>query len=143
MKYFAMIEGRQYGPMELDDLVREGVRPDTYVWCKGMPDWIQAEEVPDICRYFRQRLSGTLPSQKNPPYDSERIRAAEEEEQERLLNQLPPMARDLVRRSGIKLTKENLPDLEHQRVPKALPIILYIACLILILIGFLVFKLNA
>ena len=142
MKYFAMIEGRQYGPMELDDLVREGVRPDTYVWCKGMADWVQAKEVPDICRYFRQRLSGTLPSQKNPAYTAGKARVAEEEEQERLLSQLPPMARDFVRKSGIKLTKENFPDLEHQHVPKALPVLLYIACLILILIGFLVFKLT-
>lgn len=135
MKYFAMIGGRQYGPMELDEMVREGVRPDTYVWCKGMDDWTTADEVPDICRYFRQRLSGTLPSQMYGVPDPERLKAMDEEEQERLLNQLPPMARDLVRKSGIKLTKENFPDQEH-RFPKALPIILYICCLILMLIGF-------
>lgn len=136
-----MIEGRQYGPMTLDEMVREGVRPDTYVWCKGMDDWTQAEEVPDICRYFRQRLSGTLPSQRGPSAsDLERMRVAEEEEQERLLSQLPPMARDLVRKSGIKLTKENIPDMERQRVPKYLPVILYIFCLICILIGFLIMK---
>lgn len=141
MKYFAMIDGRQYGPMELDEMVREGVRPDTYVWCKDMADWEPASEVPDICRYFRQRLSGTLPSQRGPSAsDIARLKAAEEEEQERLLSQLPPMARDFVRKSGVKLTKENLPDLEHTRVPKFLPVILYIACLILILIGFLIIK---
>ena len=96
MKYFAMIGGRRYGPMDLDGLVREGVRPDTYVWCKGMPDWIKAEEVPDICRYFRQRLSGTLPSQKAPgPQEPARLKAIDEEEQERLLSPLPPLARAL------------------------------------------------
>lgn len=137
-----MIEGRQYGPIELDDMVREGVRPDTYVWCKGMPDWVKAEDVPDICRYFRQRLSGTLPSQTYRAYDAERLKV-DDEEQERLLSQLPPMARDFVRKSGIKLKKENLPDFENQQVPKALPIILYAACIILILIGFLVFKLSS
>lgn len=139
MKYFAMIDGRQYGPMELDDMVREGVRPDTYVWCKGMADWVMAEDVPDICRYFRQRLSGTLPSMKNSAVqETERIQAADEEEQERLLNQLPPMARNLVRKSGIKLTKENFPEPNQQNSPKALPIILYVICLIVILIGFLI-----
>ncbi|MDE5870569.1 MAG: DUF4339 domain-containing protein [Muribaculaceae bacterium] len=138
MKYFAMIGGRQYGPMELDDMVREGVRPETYVWCKGMEDWTQASEVPDICRYFRQRLSGTLPSQKNVVPDPIRIKAIDDEEQERLLSQLPPMARDIVRKSGIKLTKENFPDPDNPRFPKALPIILYILCIIVILIGFLI-----
>lgn len=135
-----MIGGRQYGPMELDELVREGVRPDTYVWCKGMDDWEHASEVPDICRYFRQRLSGTLPSQRYGAPDPERLKAAEEEEQERLLQQLPPMARNMVRKSGIKLTKENFPEIQPPKAPKALPIILYICCLILMLIGFLILK---
>ncbi|MDE5850900.1 MAG: DUF4339 domain-containing protein [Muribaculaceae bacterium] len=140
MKYFAMIGDRRYGPMVLDEMEAQGVRPDTYVWCKGMDDWMQASEVPDICRYFRQRLSGTLPSQLNQgQVDHDRLKAAEEEEQERLLNQLPPMARDLVRKSGIKLTKENFPD-PQQHFPKALPIILYVICLIVILIGFLIIK---
>ncbi len=141
MKYFAMIGDRQYGPMELDEMVKEGVRPDTYVWCKGMTDWMPACDVPDICRYFRQRLSGTLPSQKYSSEPSlEQQRAIEEEEQERLLSQLPPMARDMVRKSGIKLTKENFPDPNNPHFPKALPIILYIVCLIVILIGFLLLK---
>lgn len=139
MKYFAMIGGRQYGPMDLEDMPAEGVRPDTYVWCKGMDDWMKADEVPDICRYFRQRLSGTLPSQMGVvPQDTSRLRGADDEEQERLLSQLPPMARDIVRKSGVRLTKENLPDPEHPHYPKALPIILYIICLIVILLGFLI-----
>lgn len=141
MKYFAMIDGRRYGPMELDDLVREGVRPDTYVWCKGMEDWAMADEVPDICRYFRQRLSGTLPSQKyGGAHESERLKAMDDDEQERLLNQLPPMARNIVRKSGIKLTKENFPEMENSHFSKALPILLYVACLILILIGFMILR---
>lgn len=141
MKYFAMIGGHRVGPMQLDDMPREGVRPDTYVWSKGMDDWMKADEVPDICRYFRQRLSGTLPSQGyGADHDLERIKASEEEEQERLLQQLPPMARDMVRKSGIKLTKENFPDLENPRNSKVLPIILYVVCLILMLIGFLILK---
>ncbi len=135
-----MIGGRQYGPMELEDMAAEGVRPDTYVWCKGMSDWTQASEVPDICRYFRQRLSGTLPSQRYGAADEARIKAADEEEQERLLAQLPPMARNLVRKSGIKLTKENIPNTNHPQFPKYLPIILYVICLIFMLIGFLILK---
>lgn len=136
-----MIGGLQYGPMELDDMVKEGVRPDTYVWCKGMDDWMPASEVPDICRYFRQRLSGTLPSQKYlGANDSAQLRAIDEEEQEQLLERLPPMARDIVRKSGIKLTKDNFPDPGNSHFPKALPIILYMVSLIMIIIGFLILK---
>lgn len=132
-----MIDGLQYGPMELDEMVKVGVRPDTYVWCKGMPDWVPASEVPDICRYFRQRLSGTLPSQRiDPAAERERQLAADQEEQERLLSMLPPMAREQVRRSGIRLDKENFPPVEDRRTPKYLPIILYVVSLLMILIGF-------
>lgn len=56
MKYFAMIDGERRGPFELSQLSEAGVRPDTYVWCKGMADWEKAEDVADICRYYRQRI---------------------------------------------------------------------------------------
>lgn len=63
MKFFAMIDGEQRGPFTLEELDAAGVRPDTYVWCKGMDGWRKASEVADVCRYWRQRLSGTLPTQ--------------------------------------------------------------------------------
>jgi len=56
MKYYAMINDKQVGPMELPELVNAGLMPDTYVWCKGMADWQQANEVADICRFFRNRI---------------------------------------------------------------------------------------
>ena len=60
MRYFAMIDGERRGPFELDRLAEAGVGPDTYVWCKGMADWQKAEDVADICRYFRQHLSDIM-----------------------------------------------------------------------------------
>lgn len=56
MKYFAIINGEQRGPYELNELREAGVHPSTYVWCKGMADWEKAEDVADICRYYRNRL---------------------------------------------------------------------------------------
>lgn len=56
MKYFAIINKEQVGPLELPELVEAGLRPDTYVWCKGMDDWQPASEVADICRFFRNRI---------------------------------------------------------------------------------------
>lgn len=56
MKYFAIIDGEQKGPFDLEQLGEAGVRPSTYVWCKEMTDWEKAEDVADICRYYRNRL---------------------------------------------------------------------------------------
>lgn len=138
MKYYAMIEGRQYGPMNLEDMVREGVRPDTYVWCKGMPDWQPAEDVADICRYFRQRLAGELPIVRKSGADiSEAVIIDPDIEQEELLNKLPPMARRFVRKSGVKLTKENFPDPPKPTSPTILPVLLILLSILMIVIGFL------
>lgn len=67
MRYFAMIDGEQRGPFELSELSAAGVGPDTYVWCKGMSDWQKAEDVADICRHFRQRLSDIMHPQAPAP----------------------------------------------------------------------------
>lgn len=56
MRYFAMIGGQRRGPFTLAQLHEAGVRPDTYVWCKSMADWEKAEDVADICRFYRQRI---------------------------------------------------------------------------------------
>lgn len=56
MKYFAMIDGVRKGPFELEELPDAGVRPSTYIWCKGKTDWEKAEDDADVCRLFRNRL---------------------------------------------------------------------------------------
>jgi hypothetical protein len=42
----------QHGPVGLADvraLVAEGrIKPDTYVWADGMPDWLPARQVPAL-----------------------------------------------------------------------------------------------
>lgn len=56
VKYYAMIDGRQKGPYALEELPGAGVRPSTYIWCKGMSDWQKAEDNADVCRLFRNHL---------------------------------------------------------------------------------------
>ena len=142
MKIFAMIDGHQVGPMELDDIVSAGVRPDTYVWCKGMADWQKAADVPDICRYFRLRLAGVLPTMPRFGGKSQEQRMLDgQAEQETLIQQLPPMARNIVRKSGVKLRKEDFSHTSEKQDSKWLPIVIYTACTILILIGFFLLKL--
>ena len=55
-----MIDGEQRGPFTLEQLPDAGVRPSTYVWCKGMDDWEKAEDVAEICRLYRRRIYDLL-----------------------------------------------------------------------------------
>lgn len=56
MRYFAIIDGKQVGPMRLDEMPSYGITPDTYVWSKELDNWKKAREVGDVCRFFRNRL---------------------------------------------------------------------------------------
>lgn len=76
MKYYAQINGRQYGPATVEALVEQGLKPNDYVWTKGMTDWEQAREVADICRYFRIRLHDRL--HPSPPATTEQKEKATE-----------------------------------------------------------------
>lgn len=72
-KFFAIINGERRGPFTLEEMERVGVCPDTYVWCKGMQKWRRARHVADVCRYWRQRLSGTHASQQPVPVKKEEV----------------------------------------------------------------------
>lgn len=65
-KYYAMLHGTSAGPYTLAELHAAGVGPDTYVWCKGMSDWAKAEDVAEICRFYRQYLAGETPQGMEP-----------------------------------------------------------------------------
>lgn len=102
MRYFAMIDGERRGPIELDGLAEAGVRPDTYVWCKGMADWEKAEDVADICRYYRRRIFDLMhPSRRRESTDKS---AGSDESAEPAGEDpyavLPPRFRELARRAG-------------------------------------------
>lgn len=94
-KYFARIDGEQRGPYTLDQLADAGVTPDTYVWCKGMPDWQKARHDAEICRAFRQRLFDRM-------HPGEGIQTAEPEQDasESNLESVPPRFRRYVERDG-------------------------------------------
>ncbi|MCH5213903.1 MAG: DUF4339 domain-containing protein [Muribaculaceae bacterium] len=54
--YYYQHNGEQKGPVPVDRLVASGIRPGTYVWCKGMQDWQKAEDVAEI----RAAMTGHL-----------------------------------------------------------------------------------
>ena len=70
-KYYAMIDGEQKGPFSLEELPAAGVRPSTYIWCKGMSDWQKAEENADVCRLFRNHLYDIMHPGDTPVLNSQ------------------------------------------------------------------------
>lgn len=53
-QYFYLDEtDAQQGPVPASELPQYGVTPDTYVWTKGMPDWLPAAQVPEVAALLR------------------------------------------------------------------------------------------
>lgn len=97
MRYFAMIDGERRGPYELEQLSDAGVRPDTYVWCKGMADWEKAEDVADICRHFRRRIFDMMHPSSPPGLPATPVREPDDSDP---YADVPLRYREMVRRSG-------------------------------------------
>lgn len=51
--YYAMKNGMRVGPLTIDQLIMQGITPDTPVWRTGMADWTTAEQMPEL----RDRIS--------------------------------------------------------------------------------------
>lgn len=141
-KYFVFIDGEQKGPYSLGELISAGVRPSTYVWSKGMADWQRADEVPDVCRLFRQHLASKMhptaepqifnPSatgSKTSSEPSSRPEAGEEPD----LSDIPQSYRGFVRKSGTTPGPSNdmTPDTSQPpRVSMALAILSMLLCFV-------------
>lgn len=52
--YYIDEEGRQFGPYTLEMFRLLPLRPSTYVWRSGLPDWIAAEEMEELQGYLTE-----------------------------------------------------------------------------------------
>lgn len=50
-----MINGQRIGPLPVEALVANGLRPDTPVWREGMPEWVAASSLPELSYLFSSR----------------------------------------------------------------------------------------
>lgn len=53
-EYYIGINNKQVGPLPVDELLRNGLKPDTLVWCQGMQGWEKAINVPELAALFAQ-----------------------------------------------------------------------------------------
>ncbi len=65
-QFYVAVGGNQIGPLSLDQLsqmVSSGqLTPQTYVWRQGLPNWVQASQLPETASLF-----GSVPPPPPPP----------------------------------------------------------------------------
>lgn len=114
MRYFAMIDGERRGPFTLEELHSAGVTPDTYVWCKGMEDWEKAEDVADICRFYRQRIFNLMHPSAAPEPEQNTTDNPGEDDEDPYMN-FPLRFRNYARQAGADPEiNEQEPDYNHR-----------------------------
>lgn len=51
-EYYIGRDNKQFGPFPFEQLLANGLTPDTLVWCSGMPSWEKAKDVPELAGLF-------------------------------------------------------------------------------------------
>lgn len=59
MRYWIIVNNRQAGPFELEQLPGLNVLPTTPVWHEGLSQWVPAAQVPEIVALFQHKQTET------------------------------------------------------------------------------------
>jgi uncharacterized membrane protein YhaH (DUF805 family) len=51
-QYYIGKNNQRLGPFPVEQLISNGITPDTLVWCSGMPGWKKAMDVPEVAVLF-------------------------------------------------------------------------------------------
>lgn len=68
-EWFIIVNGQQVGPLNEQQLVAQGLNPESYVWHAGMAQWTHAADVPELANYFNCNTQQN-PQQGIPPFSS-------------------------------------------------------------------------
>lgn len=85
-KYYYYKNGIRRGPSSPEDMLRDGIDMNTWVWCTGMPDWQIVGEVPSLREILAEEMASTaLP----PPIPTQPSKTVPDASQP-LRQQVPP-----------------------------------------------------
>ena len=63
--YLSNNGSERIGPILEEELIMNGMTPNSLVWCKGMEGWTRASDVPQLAKYF---ASSDVPPLMDLPY---------------------------------------------------------------------------
>lgn len=67
-QYFYVTEAdEQVGPVTMAQLREAGIGRDTLVWCEGMADWAEAEQLPELAELFVEAMPCPPPPPRRRP----------------------------------------------------------------------------
>ena len=74
MQYYMIIGGAQTGPFNKEQLLYNGLTPQTPVWREGMQNWIPAEQLPELSDLFEASDDSAFGGYAAMPQDAPQYR---------------------------------------------------------------------
>lgn len=66
-EYYYLVGQMKMGPYGLDDLLKQPIARDTKVWYDGLPDWMNAVDMPEFAGFFSSPPPPPPPASAPPP----------------------------------------------------------------------------
>ncbi len=67
MKVWIYVNGEQKGPYAVEELIENGVTPQTKIWFSGLPKWYPADMVPEVNHIFGESKQPEAASETAQP----------------------------------------------------------------------------
>ena len=90
--YYYVADGKSVGPYSIEELMMQPITPDTYVWTKGLVNWVKLTELPEVYqRYLQKDMLPQIPTepivekQENKPIFSEQFTNKHKEKADNIL----------------------------------------------------------
>lgn len=110
-QYWINFNGKQEGPMTIEQMAQMGVDDTAYVWHSGLPDWVKITRVPELNDMLAAQGAESQPQESEPQETiaTQQEVAAQEEQQ---APEMPPV---MPQQSGSAIP----PQLSQQQVAPA------------------------
>lgn len=67
MEFYLLVGNDRRGPLSLQELYAQGVRPDSLVWHAGLGNWTPANQVPELRDALFSSYAAAAPTPYSPP----------------------------------------------------------------------------
>lgn len=71
-EYYYLVGQMKMGPYSLEELLKQPIARDTKVWYDGLPDWVNAVDMPEFSGHFSTPPPPPPPSSVPPPPPQQR-----------------------------------------------------------------------
>ncbi|MDE6268304.1 MAG: CD225/dispanin family protein [Muribaculaceae bacterium] len=75
-EYWIVVNDTHAGPYTAEQL-RGSITPDTYVWYRGLPQWVFAKEVPELAALFEAPVSAAAQPEPQPVVEEQPVQQQE------------------------------------------------------------------